>query len=145
MSSPPREGPSQRPLIVDLVRAFEGILLGFVLILVAALLTGGTYGMLDFAAVLVIPAVLMLVFMHQGVRPRRLYAIRALAALLGWALIWIVFIPIYLFLSYAVIPGSEQVLVYVPMAALDGIVLGLTMAAVDRLATRWRRPVTAAP
>lgn len=130
---------------MDLVRAFEGILLGFVLILVAALLTGGTYGMLDFAAVLVIPAVLMLVFMHQGVRPRRLYAIRALAALLGWALIWIVFIPVYLFLSYAVIPGSEQVLVYVPMAALDGIVLGLTMAAVDRLATRWRRPVTAAP
>lgn len=130
---------------MDLVRAFEGILLGFVLILVAALLTGGTYGMLDFAAVLVIPAVLMLVFMHQGVRPRRLYAIRALAALLGWALIWIVFIPVYLFLSYAVIPGSEQVLVYVPMAALDGIVLGLTMAAVDWLATRRRPPVTAAP
>lgn len=134
-----RTAPDGRPLIVDLVRAYEGILLGLVIILVAGIASGGGFGVLDFAAVLVIPAVLMLAFMHQGAPPRRLFAVRALGALVGWALIWTVFIPLFVILSYAVIPGSEHLFVFVVLAILDGIILGLTMAAVDRLARHLRR------
>lgn len=132
----------ERPLIVDLVRAYEGILLGLVVVVIAGILAGGGFGVLDFAAVLVLPAVLMLFFMHQGAPPRRLFLRRALGALVGWALIWIVFIPLFIFLSFAVILGSEQPVVFVVLAVLDAIVLGLSMAAVDRVA-RWlgrRRP-----
>lgn len=138
------ETPKQFPLVVDLVRAYEGILLGLVVIVLAATLAGGTYGVYDFAAVLVIPAVLMLVFMRQGARPRRLFAVRAFGALLGWALIWIVFIPLFLIFSYAVIPGSESFLVYVALAILDGIILGLTIAGLDRIGRFLRRRTAAA-
>ncbi len=137
-ASPPRR------LIIDLVRAYEGILLGLVLIILAAVLAGGTFGVLDFAAVLVVPAILMLVFMHQGSPPRRLYAVRALGALVGWALIWVVFIPLFVVFSYAVIPGSEDILVFPVLAVLDGVILGLCMAAVDRLSRRLVRSADAA-
>lgn len=124
---------------MDLVRAFEGILLGLVVIVLAAVLAGGSYGVFEFAAVLVLPAALMLVFMRQGNRARPLYAIRAGGALVGWALIWTVFIPLFLILAYAVIPGSEQFFAYGLLAMLDGLILGLTMAGVDRL-VRYLRP-----
>ncbi len=144
MAGPPAGPPRQHPLIVDLVRTYEGILLGLVLIVLAAALSGGSYGVYDFAAVLVLPAALMLVFMRQGPRPRRLFAVRAFGALLGWALIWIVFIPLFLLFSYAVIPGSESFLVSVVLALLDGIILGLTMAGIDRIVRYLRRPSAAA-
>ncbi len=134
--------PGERPLIVDVVRAYEGILLGLVIVVIAGILAGGGFGVLDFAAVLVLPAVFMLFLMHQGAPPRRLFLRRALGALVGWALIWIVFLPLFIVLSYADLLGSEPPVVYVVLAALDGIVLGLSMAGVDRLA-RWlgrRRP-----
>lgn len=135
-ASVPETPPGPRPLIVDLVRAYEGILLGLVVVIIAGILAGGGFGVLDFAAVLVLPPVLMLFFMHQGAPPRRLFLRRALGALVGWALIWVVFIPLFIFLAYAVILGSEQPVVFVVLAILDGIILGLSMAAVDRLA-RW--------
>ena len=147
MSSPDPSlpsSPSSRPLVVDLVRAYEGILLGLVIIVVAGLLASGGFGVLDFAVVLVLPAVLMLVFMHQGAPPRRLFAVRALGALLGWAVTWVVFIPLFIILSYAVVPGSEHILVYVFLAVLDGVILAVTMAALDRLARRLRRPTPTA-
>ncbi len=130
--------PHHRPLVVDLVRAYEGILLGFVLIVVAGILSGGSFGVAEFAAVLVLPVVLMLVLMHQGAPPRRVYLRRAVGAVVGWALIWLLFIPLFIVLSYAVIPGNEQVLVFPVLAVLDGIILGLTMAGFDRLG-RWLR------
>ncbi len=140
MTGAAAERPEWRPLIIDLVRAYEGVLLGFVVILLAAIVAGGSYGVLEFGAVLVIPAVLMLVFIHQGAPSRRLFATRAAGALVGWAIIWIVFIPLFIFLAYAVVPGSEQILVYVALALVDGVILGLSMAGVDRLANRGRRP-----
>ncbi len=130
--------PHDRPLIVDLVRAYEGILLGFVLIVVAGILAGGGFGVVDFAGVLVLPAVLMLVLMHQGAPPRRVYLRRAVGGVVGWALIWLVFIPLFIVLSYVIIPGNEQGLVFPILAVLDGIILGLTMAGFDRLG-RWLR------
>ncbi len=135
----PLGAPPRRPLVIDLVRAYEGILLGLVLIVLAATLAGGAYGVPEFGAVLVLPGALMLVFMHLGRPPLRLYAVRALGAILGWALIWLVFIPLFVILSYAVIPGSEGVLVYVVLAVVDGIVLGLCIAGVDRVDRRLRR------
>lgn len=136
-SAPGRPGDG-RPLIVDLVRAYEGVLLGFVVIVIAGILAGGGFGVLDFAAVLVLPAVLMLFFMNQGAPPRRVYLRRAVGALVGWALVWIVFLPLFIILSYAIIPGNEQVLVFVVLAVLDGIILGLSMAGFERLG-RWLR------
>ncbi len=145
MPTPAPDAASERRLIIDLVRAYEGILLGFVLILLAAVLSGGGFGVLDFAVVLVLPAALMLLFMHQGAPPRRLFAVRALGALVGWALIWIVFIPLFLFLAYAAVPGSEQILVFIALAIVDGAILGLSMAAIDRLAGSRRRVTSAGP
>lgn len=133
----------ERPLIVDLIRAYEGILLGLVIVIVAAVLSGGNAGLWDFAVVIVLPGALMVAFMHLGAPPRRLFFLRAAGALAGWGLIWIVFIPLFLILYYAVFPAAALILVFMILAIVDGIILGLSMAAIDRLGRRFRRAVPA--
>jgi len=121
---------------VDLVRAYEGILLGLVVVVLAAALSGGEYSVAEFGAVLVFPGVLMLVFMHLGSPPLRLFAVRALGAVVGWGLIWLVFIPLFVLLYYAVFPATAAMLVYAVIAILDGFILGLSMFVFDRVGRR---------
>lgn len=127
-----------RPVIIDIVRAYEGILFGLVVVILAAFLSGSGAGLAEFAAVLVLPAVLMVAFMHLGRPPRGLYVLRAAGALVGWALGWIVFIPLFIALSYAVFTAPAWPLVYVTIAVADGILLGLCVAAADRIGLRMR-------
>ena len=131
-----------RPVIVDIVRAYEGILLGLVLILLAAVVSAAGPGTTEFAAVLVLPALLMVAFMHLGAPPRGLFLLRSAGALVGWALSWVVFIPLFIVLSYAIFSAAAGILVYITIAVLDGLLIGLCITAVDRIAKRMRpRPL----
>lgn len=113
--------------------------MGLVVIILAAVLAGGGFGTFDFAAVIVLPALLMLAFMHQGAPPRRVFAVRGLGALAGWAVTWLVLIPLFLFLYYAAFSGVPPPIVFTVLAVLAGVILGLVMAAVDRLGRRLQR------
>ncbi len=125
-----------RPVIVDIVRAYEGILFGLVIVLLAAIVSGTGPGLTEFAAVLVLPAVLMVGFMRLGRPPRALYALRAGGALVGWALSWVVFIPLFVALTFAVFSAPSWPLVYGIIAILDGVLVGLCIAAADRIRRR---------
>ena len=143
MSPPAQEAPpvrAQRPVIVDIVRAYEGILLGLVILLLAAILSGAGPGIPEFTAVLVLPALLMVGFMHLGAPPRGPFLVRTAGALVGWALSWVVFIPLFVSLSYAVFSAAAGILVYITIAVLDGVLIGLCILGVDRLARRLRPP-----
>ncbi len=136
-SPPPPAAGSARPIVVDLVRAYEGLLLGVVLVLVALVASGGPLGPAEFAALLVVPAVGMVFTMRRGA-PREVFRIRVTGALLGWALAWVLF-PALFEVAYAArtAAGGETV-VFTILALLDGIVLGLVLALVDRIGSRRR-------
>ncbi len=126
-------------MVIDVVRAFEGILLGLVVVILAAVLAGGTFNAIDFAAVIVIPGVLMVYFMHLGAPPRRLFIVRALGAIVGWGLTWVVFIPVYFLLYYALFRSVGLTAGYALLAIVDGVILALSILGVDRLARRMQR------
>ncbi len=130
---------ARRPLVIDVVRAFEGILLGLVLVILAAVLAGGTFNAIDFAAVVVIPGMLMVFFMHLGAPPRRLFIVRALGAIVGWGLIWVVFVPVYFLLYYALFRSVGPTTGFALLAIVDGVILALSILGVDRLARRLHR------
>jgi hypothetical protein len=81
----------------------------------------------------------MAVFMHLGSPPRGLFVLRVAGALLGWGLCWGVFIPLLILLSYAVFSAPSQPLVYVAIAVVDGVLVGLGITAADRLGRFVRR------
>ena len=117
---------------MGLVRAYEGILLGLVVILLALLASLGTLGPAEFAAVVVLPAVFMLLFMHRG-SPREIFRVRATGAVLGWIAAWALF-PVLFVAAYAVgMPLGGEYAAFTILAILDGVVLGLVLAAVDRI------------
>lgn len=126
-----------RPLIVDLVRAYEGLLLGVVLVVIALIASGGALGPAELGALIVVPAISMLLLMRRGA-PRHVFRARATAAIVGWVVIWALF-PILFLASYWVgIRFGGEYTVFTILAILDGIVLGLVLALVDRLAARLR-------
>lgn len=137
-SQPPqREADRARPLIVDLVRVYEGLLFGVVLVVLALVVTGGTLGPAELGALIVVPPIAMVLFMRRGA-PRTLFRLRATAALLGWAVAWILFPPLFV-ASYLVgRPLGGEYAVFTLLAMLDGLVVGLVLGGVDRLAPRLR-------
>lgn len=129
--------PGVRPLIVDLVRAYEGILFGLVVIVVALLASGGVLGPAEFVALIVVPAITMVLSMHRGAS-RDVFRLRATAALLGWAVAWGLF-PVLLLAAYwAVVRFGGEYAIFTVLAILDGLVIGLVMMAADRVAARLR-------
>lgn len=131
-----------RPIVVDLVRAYEGILLGVVLVLLALVASAGSLGPAEFAAVIVVPGILMVLVMHRGA-PREVFRVRATGAILGWTAAWLLFPPMFLAAYWAGMPLGGEYAVFTILAILDGVVLGLVMAAVDRIGTRLRSRRTA--
>lgn len=124
-----------RPLIIDLVRAYEGLLFGVVVVLLALVASGGTLGPAEFVALIVVPPIGMVYLMHRGA-PRRVFRIRATAAVVGWAVVWILF-PILFVASYVVgSPLGGEYGLFTVLTILDGFVLGLVLVAVDRVASR---------
>jgi hypothetical protein len=126
-----------RPLIVDLVRAYEGLLFGVVIILLALLASAGTLGPAEFVAVLVLPPVLMVLLMRRGAA-RRLFRLRATGAVLGWVAAWALFPILFLAAYWAGMPRGGEYAVFTILAILDGIVLAVVLAAVDWIGGRWR-------
>lgn len=123
--------------MVDLVRAYEGLLLGLVLVLVALLASRGSLGPAEFAALLVVPAVGMVLTMRRGA-PREVFRLRATGALVGWAVAWILFPPLFAASYAAGAPLGGETAVFTVLALLDGVVIGLVLALVDRLGVRLR-------
>ncbi len=126
-----------RPLVVDLLRAYEGLLVGVLVIIVALVASAGTLGPAEFVALLVVPPILMVWVMHRGAVPR-LFRVRAAGAVLGWAVAWALFPLLALtsdYVGYAI--GGDYAL-FTILAILDGVVVGLVLAAVDRIAARVR-------
>ena len=133
--------PGTRPLVVDLVRAYEGILFGLVVIVLALLASSGTLGPAEFGALIVVPAITMLLSMRRGA-PREVFRIRAIAALLGWAAVWALF-PLLLLVAYwGVARFGGEYATFTVLAVLDGLVLGVVMKSADWLAAlhRSRKP-----
>jgi hypothetical protein len=128
--------PGRRPLAVDLVRAYEGILLGLVIIVLALVASGGTFGPAEFAAAIVVPGILMVVFIRRGAPPD-VFRVRATGAILGWAIIWVSFPVLWLAAYWIGVRGGEYAFATV-LAVLDGMVLGLVVAAVDWFWVRLR-------
>lgn len=126
-----------RPLIVDLVRAYEGLLFGVVLVVLALLATGGTLGPAELGALIVVPPIAMVLFMRRGA-PRDVFRLRATAALVGWAVAWILFPPLFVAAYVVGRPMGGEYAVFTLLALLDGIVVGAVLAVVDRLAPRLR-------
>ncbi len=133
-----------RPVIIDLVRAYEGLLFGVVVVVIALIASAGTLGPAEFVALIVVPGIAMVFLMHRGA-PRQVFRVRATAAIVGWAVVWILF-PILFVASYVVgfSLGGEYA-VFIVLAILDGLVLGLVIAAVDRVAARSRTTSAAEP
>ncbi len=125
-----------RPLIIDLVRAYEGLLFGVVVVVIALIASGGSLGPAEFAALIVVPPIAMVYLMHRGA-PRRVFRIRATAAVVGWAVVWILFPVLFLAAYWAGVGGGEYA-VFTVLAILDGLVIGLVLATVDRVAARSR-------
>jgi hypothetical protein len=126
-----------RPLIVDLIRAYEGLLFGVVVILLALVASAGTLGPAEFAALLVVAPVLMVLVMRRGA-PSPVFRVRAAGAVLGWVAAWALF-PVLFPLAYLVaLPLGGEYGVFTLLAILDGLVLGLILAAVDRIGLRRR-------
>lgn len=133
---------ARRPLIIDLVRAYEGLLFGLLVVVLALIASGGTLGPAEFAALIVVPPIAMVYLMHRGA-PRDVFRVRATAAVVGWAVAWILF-PLLFVASFVVgSPLGGDYGVFTVLAILDGLVLGLVLAAVDRVASR-SRPASAA-
>ncbi len=126
-----------RPLIIDLVRAYEGLLFGVVVVVIALIASAGTLGPAELVALIVVPGIAMVFLLHRGA-PRHVFRVRATAAIVGWAVVWILF-PILFVASYIVgfSLGGEYA-VFTVLAVLDALVLGLVIAAVDRVAARSR-------
>ena len=126
-----------RPLVVDLLRAYEGLLVGVLVIIVALVASAGTPGPAEFVALLVVPPIVMVWVMHRGAAPR-LFRVRAAGAVLGWAAAWALFPLLALTSYYLGDPMGGDYAVFTILAILDGVVLGLVLAAVDRIAARMR-------
>ncbi len=122
--------PAERPIVVDLVRAYEGLLLGVLLVLVALLASGGVLGPAEFAALLVVPAVGMVFTMRRGA-PRQVFHLRVTGALAGWAVAWLLFPPLFLAAYWAGMPWGGETAVFSILALLDGIILALVLILVD--------------
>ncbi len=135
--SPGDTEPEWRPLIVDLLRAYEGLLSGVVVVILALMASRGVLGPAEFVALLVVPAILMVLFMRRGAS-RALFRIRATGAVLGWAAAWILFPLLALPAYWAGMSIGGEYAVFMILAILDGIVLGLVLAAVDRIGARLR-------
>ena len=138
--SPPPAVEGRRPIVVDLVRAYEGLLLGVLLVLVALLASGGVLGPAEFAALLVVPAIGMVLTMRRGAT-RDVFRLRATGALLGWAVAWVLFPPLFLAAYWAGMPWGGETAVFSLLALLDGIVLALVLVLVDWAAAvlRYRK------
>jgi len=131
------ETPPERPLLVDLLRAYEGLLLGVIVVIVALAASAGVLGPSEFVALLVVPPILMVFVMRRGA-PRDLFRWRATGAVLGWVAVWALFLPLYLVVYVWAFPRLGEYGGFTLLAILDGIVLGVVLAAVDRLGARWR-------
>ena len=129
-------------MIVDLVRAYEGLLLGVVVVLLALLASSGTLGPAELAAVIVVPGILMVLSMRRGAS-RETFRLRATGALLGWAVAWILFPVLFLAAYWAGLPLGGQYAVFTILAVLDGTILGLVLAGVDRFGMRRRARTSA--
>jgi hypothetical protein len=122
---------------VDLVRAYEGLLFGVLFVLVALLVSAGTLGPAEFVAVLVVPPILMVLLMRRGASAA-VFRVRATGAVLGWVAAWALF-PLLFVVAYgAGLPLGGEYAVFTILAILDGVVLGLVLAAVDRIGFRTR-------
>ena len=133
MSAAPPPAASEaraRPILVDLLRAYEGLLLGVVLVLVALVASGGTLGPAEFAALLIVPAIGMVFTMRRGT-PREVFRLRATGALAGWAVAWALFPPLFLAAYWAGMPWGGETAVFSILALLDGIVLAFVLVLVD--------------
>ena len=135
-------GRPSRPLVVDLVRAYEGILLGLVVVVLALVASSGTLGPAEFAALIAVPAVTLALNMRRGA-PREVFRLRAAGAVLGWIVAWVLFPPLFLVAHGLGAPLGGEYTVFSLLAILDGVVLGLVLTAVDRLGMRrrpWKSP-----
>ena len=125
-------------MIVDVVRAYEGVLFGLVLVVLAAVGTRQPFSYVALGAVIVIPAALMVVFMHFGSPPRPLFLARVTGALVGWTLAWLLFYPAYIVAYLFAFPIGGSVGTLVLVAFLDGVLLGLLIALADWVRRRVR-------
>ncbi len=142
--SPDPEEPAEhpRPLIIDLVRAYEGLLFGVVVVVIALIASGGTLGPAEFVALIVVPPIAMVYLMRRGAAAR-VFRVRATAALVGWAVVWILFPPLFVASDVVGSPFGGEYGLFTVLAILDGLVLGLVLVAVDRVAFRPRSTSTA--
>ncbi len=119
--------------------------MGLVVVIVAAVLSGGAFNEIDFAAVVVLPGALMVFFMHLGAPPRRLFVVRAVGAIVGWGVTWILFVPLYFFLYYAVFSRIGLSAGFGILALVDGVILALCIVGADRVDKRRRGSASAGP
>lgn len=122
---------------MDLVRAYEGLLLGVVVILVALVASAGTLGPAEFGALIVVPPVLMVLMMRRGAPPS-LFRLRATGALLGWVAAWVLFPGLFLVAYFAGNLVGGEYAAFTILGVLDGVVVGIVLAAVDRIGMRVR-------
>lgn len=119
------------------MRAYEGILFGLVILVLALAASSGTLGPAEFAALIVVPAITMVLSMRRGA-PREVFRLRATGALLGWIGAWLLFPPLFVAAYVAGTSLGGEYAVFTLLALLDGLVLGLVLAAVDRIGARLR-------
>lgn len=129
-----RDEAPARPLLVDLLRAYEGLLVGVIVIIVGLVASAGVLGPTEFVALLIIPPILMILVMRRGASPR-LFRRRATGAALGWAVAWALFPILALTSYYLAYPLGGDNAVFTTLAILDGLVLGLMMYGAERVAT----------
>ena len=108
------------------------------LLSLAIVASSATLGPVEFGALVVVPAVTMVLSMHRGA-PRGAFRVRIVGALLGWVAAWILFPPLFLAAYWAGARYGGEYAVFTILAVLDGFALGLVLMAVDRAVSWWRR------
>ncbi len=136
----PADGASRRPLLVDLVRAYEGILMGIVVVLVALVASRGSLGPAEFGALLILPPILMVLLMRRGA-PRDVFLVRATGAILGWIAIWALF-PVLFLAAIMIGEGAGDYAVFTVLAVFDGALLGIVLTLLDRIVFRFHPRAT---
>lgn len=134
MADPSEPTPARRPLVIDLVRMYEGILMGIVIVLVALVISRGTLGPAEFGALLVLPPVLMVLVMRRGAS-RDVFLVRATGAIVGWIAVWGLF-PVLLLSAMWIGSSGGDYAVFTVLAVLDGAILGVVLVFLDRLVFR---------
>lgn len=140
MVDSPEATRARRPLLIDLVRAYEGILLGIVVVLVALVASRGTLGPAEFGALILLPPILMVLLMRRGAA-RDVFLVRATGAVLGWVAVWALF-PVLFLAAIMIGEGAGEYAVFTVLAVFDGALLGIVLTLLDRIVFRFHPRAT---